>query len=87
MELILPFCSALVRLHLQYHVQFWGLQHKKDFEMLKQVQRRMMKIIRGLMHFPYGDRLEKALEGPYSGLPVPEEGLQESWGGTFYKGK
>ena len=23
--------------------------------------------------------------GTYRGLPVPEEGLQESWGGTFYK--
>ena len=29
---------------------------------------------------------EKAPRRPYSGLPVPEEGLQESWGGTFYKG-
>jgi len=25
---------------------------------------------------------EKALGGPYSGLPVPEGVLQESWGGT-----
>jgi len=52
-------------------------------------------MIRGLEHLPYGDRLragavqpgeENAPEGPYSGLPVPEGGLQESWGGTFYKG-
>jgi len=28
----------------------------------------------------------KAPRRPYSGLPVPEEGLQESWGGTFYTG-
>jgi len=28
----------------------------------------------------------KALEGPYSGLPVPDRGLQESWGGAFFKG-
>ena len=26
---------------------------------------------------------DKALRGPYSGLPVPEGDLQESWGGTF----
>jgi len=44
-------------------------------------------MIRGLEHLPYGDRLragavqpgeENAPEGPYSGLPVPEGGLQES---------
>ena len=28
----------------------------------------------------------KALRRSYSSLPVPEGGLQESWGGTFYKG-
>jgi len=30
-------------------------------------------------------REEKALRRPYSSLPVPEGGLQERWGGTFYK--
>ena len=29
---------------------------------------------------------EKAPSRPYSSLPVPEEGLQESWSGTVYKG-
>ena len=29
---------------------------------------------------------EKAPGRPYSCLPLPEGGLQESWGGTFYKG-
>jgi len=29
---------------------------------------------------------EKAAGRPYSGLPVHEGGLQESWRGTFYKG-
>jgi len=29
---------------------------------------------------------KKVLRRPYSGLPVPERDLQESWGGTFYKG-
>ena len=28
----------------------------------------------------------KVLRRPYSGLPVPEGGLQENWGGTSYKG-
>ena len=30
---------------------------------------------------------EKAPRIPYSSLPGPEGDLQESWGGTFYKGR
>jgi len=29
---------------------------------------------------------EKAVGRPYSSLPVPDGGLQESWTGSFYKG-
>ena len=62
-------------------------QCKKDTELLEQIQRRAMKMTRGLEHLSYKDRLrehgeEKALRRPYSSLPVPEGGLQESWGET-----
>jgi len=77
---------------MDYCIQLWSPQHKKDREFLEQVRMKAMKMIRGLEHLPCKDRLragalslEKALGGPYSGLPVPEGGLQESWGVTFYK--
>ena len=49
-EAVLPLCCALRRYHLQYCIQFWGPQHKKDMELLEQVQRRATKIIKRLEH-------------------------------------
>lgn len=47
-EMTVPLCSARGRLHVNYFVQIWGPQHKKDIELLERVQKRAMKMVIGL---------------------------------------
>ena len=56
-ERTVALCFAFMGPCLQHCFQAWGPQHKKDAELLERFQRRAMKMIRGLEHLSYKDRL------------------------------
>jgi len=93
-EVILPLYSALVRPPWSPASSSGALSTGKIWTVGVGPEN-ATKMIRELEHLCYEERLragvvqpgeEKAVGRPYSSLPVPAEGLQGSWRGTFHKG-
>ena len=55
--MIPPLKSVLGKLHLEYFVQFWGTQHKRNTGIVERVQCRATGLIKKLEHLPCEERL------------------------------
>lgn len=85
-EVIVSLYSAFMRSHLEYCIQLWSFQYKKDMDMLEHFQRRAMRILRGLEHISCEHRLREmgffilGKRRLLGGIIVAFQYLQEAYG-------
>ena len=58
-EMILPLYSALVRDHLEYCIQTWSPQYRRDMNLLDHAQRGATKVIQGMEHLFCEDKMRE----------------------------
>ena len=51
--------SVLVRPHMEYCIQMWSPQYRRDTDLSECVQRRATNMAQGMEHLHYEDRLRK----------------------------
>lgn len=56
---ILPLHSALVRSYLGFCIQFWIHQYRRDMDIKKRAQSRVIKVVKGLRHLSPAKRLRE----------------------------
>jgi len=58
-EVMLPLCSTLVKPYLEYCIQRWSPQYRRDIDLLECIQSRATKMIQGVEHLSYEDRMKE----------------------------
>ena len=58
-QVMLQLYRTLVRLHLEYSVQFWSPDYQNDVEALERVQKRFTRMLLGMEGISNEERLEK----------------------------
>ena len=48
-----------MRPHLEYCIQMWSPQYKRDMDLLERIQRKATKMIHGMEHLSYEDKLRE----------------------------
>ena len=58
-EMILPFCSVLMRPHLEHCVRMGSPQYRRNTDLLEYIQKRAIKMIHKMEPLFYEDRLRE----------------------------